>query len=173
MNTMRALSGAVVATALLSGCSMLGGGTENAAVGDTVEVPTSGAKTEGKVAVTLTSLEPAPAKVTKQFEGKPEVWFAEMTFDRDEAEPAEQDWATPWLEVHGYLSDETVIDATFGGADMGSCTIGPDEQEKLTKDYAAGKKIEVCVPVSGDESADFAGVHFGSVGSSSSAVWEK
>ncbi|HXH80968.1 hypothetical protein [Nocardioides sp.] len=160
-------------TWLLSGCSMFGiGGTPNAAVGETVEVPAGLGETDGKVAATLKSLERAPEKVTKQFEGDAEIWFAEMTFDHDQTKLAKYDWTAPWVQVYGYLSDGSVVSTSFLGGDMTGCE--EDEVDKLMSDYAAGKEIEVCVSVSGDDSAEFAGVYFGDASTpNSSAVWEK
>ena len=92
------------------------------------------------------------------------------TFERGEGELAEYDDKQPWMNLEGYLEDDSVVESTMTSAE--GCAV--EDPEGVSEAYQSGEKVEVCVVAGGDGSSPFAGVFYGHTSDiGAGTVWEK
>ncbi|MBD8517411.1 hypothetical protein ITJ66_01670 [Plantibacter sp. VKM Ac-2885] len=161
--------GLFVLAATLAGCS---GG--DVSVGDTATV-TLPAKTAGNgdqdFAVTVASVDEAPAEVADQIEGDDDVYFASIEFAYT-GDAAAEVLAVPWNNVFARLSDGSLLEASFIG--LTECSGTPEDPVAAADDLVAGETVTVCVPLSSTDGLEVTGVYVGtSDGGSGGTVWKR
>lgn len=147
---------ALVFAAALAGCS-----SGSVSVGETATV-TLPAKIAGNddqdFAVTVASLDKAPAEVTAQMGGDDDVYFASIEFAYEGDATAEV-LALPWNNVFAELSDGSFLETSFIG--LTECSGTPDDPTTAAEALVGGETITVCVPLSSTDGLEVTGVSVG------------